>query len=98
MIKNNVKLWPSDSNGFIIQKGSEDLSLHIALQKMCIRDRHIGMGEGTGERIINPQTYIEAAEGSYMEMETTQIKGVDSTKRFSKDVYKRQSFTSGVPA
>ena len=33
MIKNNVKLWPSDSNGFIIQKGSEDLSLHIALQK-----------------------------------------------------------------
>ena len=49
-------------------------------------EKHIGMGEGTGERIINPQTYIEAAEGSYMEMETTQIKGVDSTKRFSKAV------------
>ena len=47
---------------------------------------HIGMGEGTGERIINPQTYIEAAEDSYMEMETTQIKGVDSTKRFSKAI------------
>lgn len=44
------------------------------------------MGEGTGERIINPQTYIEAAEDSYMEMETTQIKGVDSTKRFSKAI------------
>ena len=49
-------------------------------------EKHIGMGEGTGERIINPQTYIEAAEDSYMEMETTQIKGVDSTKRFSKAI------------
>ena len=51
-------------------------------------EKHIGTGDGTGERIINPQTYIEAAENSYMEMETTQIKGVDSTKRFSKATLK----------
>lgn len=44
-------------------------------------EKHIGVGEGTGERIINPQTYIEAGENSYMEMETTQLKGVDSTIR-----------------
>ena len=54
-------------------------------------EKHIGMGEGTGERIINPQTYIEAAEDSYMEMETTQIKGVDSTKRFSKAILQHRA-------
>ena len=30
---------------------------------------------------MNPETYVELAENSYMEMETAQIKGVDSTNR-----------------
>ena len=47
-------------------------------------EKHIGTGEGTGERIINPQTFIEAEEGSYIELETTQLKGVDSTIRTTK--------------
>lgn len=47
-------------------------------------EKHIGTGEGTGKRIINPQTFIEMAEGSYMEMDTTQIEGVDSTKRLTR--------------
>ncbi|MEA4816047.1 MAG: SufD family Fe-S cluster assembly protein [Lachnospiraceae bacterium] len=49
-------------------------------------EKHVGIGEGTGERIINPETYIEAGEDSYVEMETTQIKGVDSTDRISKAI------------
>jgi len=44
-------------------------------------ERHYGEGEGTGERVMNPQTVIEMEEGSYMELETTQIRGVDSTVR-----------------
>ncbi|MBQ7933784.1 MAG: SufD family Fe-S cluster assembly protein [Lachnospiraceae bacterium] len=44
-------------------------------------EKHYGSGEGTGQRIMNPETRVELAEGSYMEMETVQIKGVDSTKR-----------------
>ena len=44
-------------------------------------EKHVG--EGTGERIINPQTHIEAGENSYMEMDTVQLKGVDSTNRIS---------------
>lgn len=44
-------------------------------------EKHIGSGEGTGERIINPQTVIEADEGSHITLETTQLKGVDSTIR-----------------
>lgn len=46
-------------------------------------EKHVGEGEGTGERIINPQTHIVAEEGSYVEMETVQLKGVDSTDRVS---------------
>lgn len=44
-------------------------------------ERHYGEGDGKGENIMNPTTVVEMAEGSYMEMETTQIKGVDSTIR-----------------
>ncbi|MCX4268599.1 MAG: SufD family Fe-S cluster assembly protein [Lachnospiraceae bacterium] len=47
-------------------------------------EKHYGSGEGTGERIMNPQTVVELGEGSYMEMETVQIRGVDSTKRSTK--------------
>ena len=54
--------------------------------KVRYEEKHVGIGEGTGKRIINPQTYIEMAENSYMEMDTVQIKGVDSTKRDSKAV------------
>ncbi len=46
-------------------------------------EKHYGSGEGTGERIMNPITNVELAENSYMEMETVQIKGVDSTKRIT---------------
>ena len=44
-------------------------------------EKHYGSGEGTGERIMNPKTVIYMAQNSYMEMETVQIKGIDSTKR-----------------
>ena len=54
--------------------------------KVRYEEKHVGIGEGTGQRIINPQTYIEMAPDSYMEMDTVQIKGVDSTKRESKAV------------
>ena len=44
-------------------------------------ENHYGEGEGTGEKILNPTTEIEIEEGGYMEMNTAQIKGVDSTYR-----------------
>ncbi len=47
-------------------------------------EKHYGEGEGTGERVLNPQTIVYMDEGSYMEMDTVQIKGVDSTKRVTK--------------
>ena len=44
-------------------------------------EKHYGEGDGNGRNVMNPHTVVELAEGAYMEMETTQIKGVDSTKR-----------------
>ncbi len=44
-------------------------------------EKHYGQGDGNGKNVMNPTTVLEMAEGSYVEMETTQIKGVDSTRR-----------------
>ncbi len=44
-------------------------------------ERHYGEGDGRGENVMNPETIIHLDEGAYMEMETTQIKGIDSTIR-----------------
>ena len=46
-------------------------------------EKHYGAGDGNGENIMNPKTVIEIEEGGYMEMETTQIKGIDSTDRIT---------------
>ena len=46
-------------------------------------EKHYGSGDGMGKRILNPETVIETGEDSYMEMDSVQIKGVDSTKRLT---------------
>lgn len=47
-------------------------------------EKHYGKGEGTGENIMNPTTIVNIAENGYMEMDTVQIKGIDSTNRITK--------------
>ncbi len=49
-------------------------------------EKHYGEGDGTGKRILNPTTVVNIDEGGYMEMDTVQIKGVDSTIRETKAV------------
>ena len=44
-------------------------------------EKHYGEGDGNGKNIMNPETVVEIDEGGYMEMQTAQIKGVDSTCR-----------------
>ena len=44
-------------------------------------EKHYGSGNGKGKRILNPGTEVYMAEGSSMEMEMVQIKGVDDTDR-----------------
>jgi Fe-S cluster assembly scaffold protein SufB len=54
-------------------------------------EKHYGQGDGNGKNIMNPTTYVEMAENSYMEMETTQIKGVDSTDRVTKAILSKNA-------
>lgn len=49
-------------------------------------EKHYGEGDGSGKRILNPLTEVTMEEGSSMEMEMVQIKGVDSTVRTTKAV------------
>ncbi len=54
-------------------------------------EKHYGSGDGNGERIMNPTTIVEVEENGYMELETTQIKGIDSTDRVTKAKLKNGS-------
>lgn len=47
-------------------------------------EKHYGDGDGNGQNMMNPTTIIELAEGAAMEMETVQIKGIDSTTRVTR--------------
>lgn len=52
--------------------------------RVVYTEKHYGTGEGTGGRVLNPVTDVHMEPGSYMEMDTVQIKGVDSTKRLTR--------------
>ena len=72
-----------------IHCGTDDSSEHDGIHTFFIGknskvkyvEKHYGSGDGKGQRIMNPETIVEVGENSYMEMDTAQIKGVDSTIR-----------------
>ena len=49
-------------------------------------EKHYGEGEGAGKRILNPQTILFLEEGASVTLETSQIRGVDDTKRYTRAV------------
>jgi len=49
-------------------------------------EKHYGEGLGDGKRILNPITELHLKNGSTLDMETIQIKGVDSTIRTTKGI------------
>ena len=75
-----------------IHNGGDLSSRHDGLHRFFIEknahvkyvEKHYGSGDGKGERIMNPMTEIHLAEDSFMEMDTVQIRGVDSTNRGNK--------------
>ena len=52
--------------------------------KVKYLEKHYGTGDGKGKNTMNPETVVVLSEGAYMEMETAQIGGVDSTNRKTK--------------
>lgn len=49
-------------------------------------EKHYGEGDGKGGRIMNPETVVYLEEGASIQMDTTQIRGIDSTVRRTKIV------------
>lgn len=72
-----------------IHNGGSAASEHSGIHAFYLEDgarvryveKHYGNGEGTGENVMNPTTIVVMGKNSYMEMETAQIKGVDSARR-----------------
>ena len=44
-------------------------------------EKHFGEGDGLGENIMNPATVAYLEEGAVLQMETSQLAGIDSTRR-----------------
>lgn len=72
-----------------IHNSSCDNSEHDGIHRFYLEEgakvkyieKHYGEGDGTGKRILNPRTEIYLKSGAVLEMESVQIKGVDSTIR-----------------
>lgn len=47
-------------------------------------EKHYGEGDGSGSRVMNPETIVYLDEGASMQMETIQIAGIDSTRRYTR--------------
>lgn len=70
----NSDCQTSEHNGihrFFLEEGA----------KVKYIEKHYGEGEGTGKRVLNPKTEVYLEDDAVLEMETVQIKGIDSTIR-----------------
>ena len=75
-----------------IHNGGSAASEHTGIHTFYIEknakvkyiEKHYGQGDGNGENIMNPETIVHIAEGGYMDMDTVQIKGIDSTERVTR--------------
>ncbi len=67
------------------EEGSEHSGIHTFYvgknANVKYVEKHYGSGDGNGQRVMNPSTVVIVEEGGRVEMETVQIKGVDSTYR-----------------
>lgn len=82
-----------------IHNSGDQTSAHSGIHRFFVEknakvryvEKHYGSGDGNGERIMNPTTEIHLAEGACLEMETVQIKGIDSTRRVTKAVLEKKA-------
>ena len=77
------------------EEGSNHNGIHrFFLEKdshVLYKEKHIGTGTGSGKKVIDPVTYAELSEGAFLEMETLQIHGVDTTIRDTRAKLSKQA-------
>ena len=60
-------------------------TFHVAKNaKLRYIEKHYGEGDDLGKRVMNPTTVVYLDEGASMDMETTQIAGIDDTDRVTR--------------
>ncbi len=72
-----------------IHNSSSGRSLHNGIHSFHLEEnckvkyveKHLGLGSGSGEKVLNPVTKIEMKKGSLFEMETLQLGGVSYSDR-----------------
>lgn len=47
-------------------------------------EKHYGEGDGNGKNVMNPETIVYLDEGASIHMDSAQIAGIDSTKRYTR--------------
>ena len=82
--------WPAAASTTAAREDSRHDGIHTFYvgkhSHVKYTEKHYGDGDGTGGRIMNPQTVVYLEEGATIQMETVQIRGIDSTKRETKIV------------
>ena len=66
------------------QKSQHDGIHTFHLEENCkvkYIEKHLGVGKGQGDKVLNPTTVVEMKDGSYFEMETIQLGGVSYSNR-----------------
>ena len=82
-----TSLWLEIRKNVSLPSGKKEKPVSRRMQRfLAYIEKHYGEGEGSGKRILNPQTIVYLEEGASIVMETSQIAGVDDTKRYTKVV------------
>lgn len=66
------------------EKSAHDGVHHLEIgrnSKVKYIEKHYGEGDGSGERVMNPEMTANLADGAVLEIESVQIGGIDSTNR-----------------
>ena len=82
-----------------IHNGGSAASQHNGIHRFFIGknskvkyiEKHYGEGTGEGKRVMNPVTEVTLEENSFMDMETSQIAGIDDTVRVTNAVLKENA-------
>ncbi len=82
-----------------VHTDSEEGSAHNGIHRFFLesdsrvmyKEKHIGIGEGSGQRVIDPETYAELGDRAVLEMETIQLRGVDRTLRRTKALLDKEA-------
>ncbi len=82
-----------------VHTDSEEGSAHNGIHRFFLesdsrvmyKEKHIGIGKGSGQRVIDPETYAELGDRAVLEMETIQLRGVDRTLRKTKAILDKEA-------